>query len=53
MKITDPKAYFQQIQDVNAKGTYHDDWASLTDFTDARAVPARKASRSHHALEVL
>ncbi len=33
MKITDPKAYFQQIQDVNAKGAYHDDWASLTDFT--------------------
>ena len=31
-KITDKKQYLTQIDEVNAKGTYHDDWASLTDF---------------------
>ncbi|MDD6812725.1 MAG: alpha-L-fucosidase [Lachnospiraceae bacterium] len=32
MKITDKHAYLKQIDDVIAKGPYHDDWASLTDF---------------------
>lgn len=33
MKITDPHEYLQQIKEVNANGMYHDDWASLTDFS--------------------
>lgn len=33
MKITDKKEYLAQIREVIGKGPYHDDWASLTDFT--------------------
>ena len=33
MRITDKKEYLAQIQEVIGKGPYHDDWASLTDFT--------------------
>lgn len=32
MKITDKKTYLTQIDEVIAKGPYHDDWTSLTDF---------------------
>ena len=32
MKITDKKTYLAQIDEIIAKGPYHDDWASLTDF---------------------
>ena len=33
MKRTDKKEYLAQIREVIGKGPYHDDWASLTDFT--------------------
>ncbi len=32
MKITDKSQYLAHINDVIARGPYHDDWASLTDF---------------------
>lgn len=32
MKITDKKAYLNQIHEVIAKGPYQDNWTSLTDF---------------------